>query len=470
MFIIDGTKSSVSQSEQTLLPLDIHSSKEAQKRSEFDVVQMNEATFDLKSLPALEKKIDRRFSRLRAEFQAAAYWRAWNPLVNRILQSRQGFQNNRLCVKHEDGTILNKSNNDFWNEWGDRIEHYICSIWNEWNTYSNAVVLWRPMNEPKLPLILPLEQVEYDDRLGMELLRFYVSTAGMRQRQIDMLPDEYRKGVVEFDETSPEEFMVLKTNKIGEGLAIPAMNQIKAHCEVIEKLGQADNVYSEASKILIYHHLMGHETKSGPWAGSSANFSSADRIERIRESFKGKNGMLMFGGNFDHEILWRHIDNKAFDNEKYLGSERWIMLWSFPVGQMLRADGNNSPYMMPLLKHQIVEERKVIAPFIEKTVAMSLNLNHRIKVSWSDDCFSLPQDREASIRYGHKIGAISTATFLEHLGLSYEDEVERKKEELTHAEDFQPAVAPGSNHGGPSTESSDVPEDRGGRPKVGSNE
>ena len=180
--------------------------------------------------------------------------------------------------------------------------------------------------------------------------------------------------------------------------------------------------------------------------------------------------MLMFAGNFDHEIDWESVDNKIFDKSKYEGAERWIMLWSFPIGQMLRADGNNSPYMMPLLKHQIHEERKIIAPFLEQTISMSLNLSHKIKIMWKDDCFSLPADREASIRYGHKIGAISTATFLEHLGLSAQDELDKKKEELTHAEDYQPAVSPGTSHGGPTADGSQDPEDRGGRPSTGSNE
>lgn len=437
---------------------------------QYRAIQMNEGTFDLKSLPALEKKIDRNFSRLRAEFQAAAYWRAWNPFVNQILRTRQGFQNNGLTVKLEDGTTINQPGNEIWMMHGDDIEQYICSVWREWNTYSNAVALWRPEQESKLPLLLPLEQVDYDDRLGIEMLRFRVETSGMSSRQLAAIPEQYKRGVIEFDEDSAEDFLVLKTNKIGEGLAIPAMNQIKAQCEAIEKLGQADNVYAEAAKILIYHHIMGHETKSGPWAGSATNFSSAERIQLIRDAFKGKNGMLMFAGNFDHDVVWRAIENKVFDKSKYEGAERWVMLWSFPIGQMLRADGNNSPYMMPLLKKQVHEERRIIAPFLERTISMSLKLKTKIKITWRDDCFILPADYEASIRYGHKIGAISTATFLEHLGLSAEDELLQKQSELKHAEDYQPAVSPGASHGGPSQGGSLDPEDRGGRPTVGSNE
>jgi len=52
----------------------------------------------------------------------------------------------------------------------------------------------------------------------------------------------------------------------------------------------------------IRHHKLGHEIKSGQWAGQARHFATDRRIKEVQKFFEGRAGTAEIATNFDHLI------------------------------------------------------------------------------------------------------------------------------------------------------------------------
>jgi len=398
--------------------------------------------YDISDLPPMRKKVAKTAEKLKHDFDEAEYWATENAFCREVLDTRRGFQNHGFRLFNEKGDLLNVPKNPqaFWKKNGRAINRYVKEVWREWNIFSNAIAFWNPdMGLATPPICLPLQRVEYKDVMGLEELIFQHELSRDKVEELGWQATKgYDSGKVTFTDDSPERFQVLKDGKLGDGLSIPKMKTVRQCCNSIARLQDADGVYAEAANMLIMQHKLGHEIKSGPWAGSPNNFASKARIEKIRKAFNGKLGLVRFTGNFDHTIDFSTLDSKLFDSTKYDGAERWLMWWSFPIGQMLEAKGTTAPFLMPLLKGQVASQRELVGPFLEETIAQAFGMDQELKITWSDTCFRDPREVAAYARYLHKAGPLSAGTALEEAGYDPGIEAANKVEEAKIPDNFLP--------------------------------
>lgn len=398
-------------------------------------------------------------------FKLCRAWQRKQWFLGTITELKKSFFNFGFRLKPGDGQDADELKK--WQKLNKRwLLHYIGRLWESRLVYSGAITFWRMENDLLVPpFTLRLEQCEYSDAMGLEKLKFTpnwsVGDLDVKDRKGAVLLDPQAKRrystTFDVDEAAGEFFSVLKEGDIGDGLDWPEMHRAFRMLNEVESLDVGHSLLAFLSRSPIRQHQVGHEIKNGQHAGSPKHFLKEPLKRAIMQFFKGKVGFMEVVTNFDQKILYVYPDPKLMDPKKFESVINRLMWFAGPVGFMMLARGV-APYLLPMLKQQAIEIRKLVAAHIEHVLSEAWKLE--VEVVWSNRCFSDPRIALELMKVGLAAGPISQTSFVEEAGLEPVEELERKKEELKdktprlplydkdHGQ--QPGAAPGRKPGSPS--------------------
>jgi hypothetical protein len=371
-------------------------------------------------------------SQKREAFIRARHWYRYNLFVQGIVDLRLAFYNYGMVVKAESDGQPQQAGafEEWWAARAEAVRRYVREVWLEFLVQSNVVSFWR--NGTGLAMLLPLEKCEYDDTFGQERVKF---RHGLTSEQIGRLDDARlqeryrRKTEIELDTAFGEHFKVLKLERVGNGLGWPALATVFAACEQMSAMEAGDRLLSEECRVLLKQHKLGHEIRTGPHAGSSVHFIKKQRAEEIEKRLKGKAGKVEITTNFDHQIEHVYLDPRFFAASKYDRVERRLIWWSSPPGQMIVTRGGVAPFLMDILRVQVLEARSLVGPYVTAVINEAFQPPARVSVEWSTRVFRDGRIAAELLKFGLTTGPLSQRTFREEADYDDEQERERKQAE-----------------------------------------
>lgn len=382
----------------------------------------------------------------------ARYWFQYNWMVGTIVLMRLAFYNFGLKIKAAD-----KKDADKVDEWAKReeisneIHRYARDAWLEFLVTDNVVGVWRLKGKP---IAFQAEDCEFTDNFGNEILKVELGMGPEQLKDIaGLTPGEIKAiantgGKLQLTHANPLfSFDVVKREKIGQGFAWPGLARLFICAAQTEGQEVGDNLLGQTDRKVYEQHIMGHETRYGPMAGSKANFVNNEKAKLIEKQLKGKVGHITLATNFDHKIVIGagRADPKFFDAKKYEGAIKKMGIWGAPLAQMF-LERNLNPNLMDILKQLAALDREYIAPHLKKVFTSTLKPPAEIKIIWSNRCFKDARLAADLLKFGVQWGFISQQSAQEESGYSPDEEYARKAQEakLPDAE-TQPLVD--ANHG-----------------------
>ena len=365
---------------------------------------------------------------LRNALKQARHWHRYNEFVHTVVELRLSFCNHEL----ELSSARKDAKFEKWLAAGDNervVRRYIREVWQSFLVSTNVVSMWRenPDGSPILPITLRPERCHFNNFMGLAKLRYEFA---LTSEQVNDLVDPVLRarygntaGLKEIDEKHGEFFRVLTQGLVGEGLGFPSMQVVFPALRQWQAMSAGDEMLGEECRVLIKQHRLGHEIRTGAHAGSPIHFIRKARVDDLATNLKNKVGKIELPTNFDHEIVYTYLDGKFFDETRYDGMERRLLWWSSPIGQMIGTKGGVAPFLLTILKSQVLEARRLVADHICEVIDTALRPPGGLKVEWSNDVFEDPRLVGELLRVGLAAGPVSQRTFREAAGL--DDERER---------------------------------------------
>lgn len=391
----------------------------------------------------------------RESYERARYFARRNYLVREMTRARRAFLNYGCRLLPVD-----PAQKDAVAEWsqskdGLRASKVLRDAVTEWIQMDCVLAFW--MEEARLPAtLLAPEAVVYSDMFGLERLKVCLKVDEKQMLAAGIPRDlvaRYRRGEVLLSEDADEYFSVLKNERVGHGLGRPRMESAFDVLSECESLEIGENLLASVARTVIRQHVMGHEIKSGPKAGSPVHFLKSNRSKEVKDFFMGRTGFLEFASNFDHEIKLHWIDPKMLSAEKWATIVDRLVWWGGPAALLYLAR-TIQPYLLTVLRAQCEEDRALLRPFINEVI-QTYDPPGPVTVDWSNRCFTEPRVAAELMKFLVQQGPLSLRTALEDSGFDAEEERTRKAEELEddpklHLPIFDAAHGdnPGTNDGG----------------------
>ena len=373
-------------------------------------------------------------SDLRNALMQARHWHRYNEFVRTVVDLRLGFCNHEL-------ELASAAKDPAFAKWmaQDRneqvIRRYVREVWQSFLVSSNVVSLWRENEggQPVLPITLRPERCHFNDFMGVPKLKYEFA---LTSEQVNDIADpQMRKrygntaGLIDISEEHGEHFRVLTLGLVGEGMGWPSMAVVFPAARQWQGMSAGDEMLGEECRVLIKQHKLGHEIRTGQHAGSPVHFIRKARVDDLKSNLKEKVGKIELPTNFDHKIEYTFLEGRHFDSSRYDGATKRLMWWSAPIGQMIDTRGGVAPFLLKLLKAQVIESRRQVAEHICEVVDTALRPPGGLKLDWSDDVFEDPRLVAELLRVGLAAGAVSQRSFREAAGLNDEREREYKAAE-----------------------------------------
>jgi hypothetical protein len=313
------------------------------------------------------------------------------------------------------------------------ISQYVTTAWQEFLMVDNLICLWRNGANSRALIQLP-ERCDYRDQFGGEILiiRHELSHAQIDAMNIGKAEKDRLKASKELKLTPTDElyrFDVVKREPVGMGLGWPAMATIFHAAAIVENLEVSDRQLSDAMRTIYEQHLVGHEIKSGPHAGSNAHFIKPARATAVNKAIKAKKGHIQLVTNFDHQIKFGAglPDPKQFDGRRFEGVLGQLAHWGLPLAQMLT--GTVNPFLMTLLRQQAEAERELLRPHFMRVLAEALKCPVDIRLQWDSTIFWDSRLMLDLLKTALNAGPLSQETFLRSTGFDHAAELPRKQVE-----------------------------------------
>lgn len=354
-----------------------------------------------------------------------------NWFVRAILKLRLNFYHYGFQVKAADKA--DAAEVEAWREQqAVALDRYLRDVWNERFVTTNVISFWRTGGGA--PLVLNPDAIRYTDFFGEEVLTLNHGLNSEQLKKLPLTPEQrvrlQQSPTLELRHDDPDFFFdVWKDSKLATGLAWPDLYSVYLALLESESLEVGDSLLAAVSRRVWEHHKMGHEIKSGQFAGYKTHFASAERINGFFNANKAKTGHVQIGTNFDHTIEWPRPDPKYFDGRKWDGVVARLIWWSTPLGQMVAMKGGVSPYLMDMLKTQAQMERMAFAAHIEPVLREAFAAPAAVRLVWSNRCFKDTRVAADLLKAGLSSGPLSQETFIEEYGGDVDLERQRKARE-----------------------------------------
>lgn len=311
------------------------------------------------------------------------------------------------------------------------VSNFAQEVWWDYNLFDAAISVWDDAYQAANTL--PIETVTYQDKLGIEFLRY---THGLAEREIALLPDDrqtrYRNNsVVVFDAAEGEHFKVLKRARIGDGLGEPSIFAIFRILSEVDDKQVGQRRMAHGMRRVTRLHRIGHEIKQGNNAGKPLFHLKKKQSDATKKLFVGVDGFEDTCVNFDHFIEFPWPDLKVFDKVLWEGSDHRLYQWAGPIGQMITAT-QERPFLPNLLRAHVEEERGKVGEYLSAVINKAFRPPSPIKVVWSDLIFQDARLQAEMMKFGVSQGFVSIATARQWIGVNGAREDLRK---ITEADD-----------------------------------
>jgi hypothetical protein len=392
------------------------------------------------------------------EFEAAENHFTHNRYVQRLILTKVSFAMHGFNVAPAKGASA-KAVED-WLKSEDRIaqlREYAETVWRDRYVFNNVVAMWVD-GDTTVPLLLPPYRCEYSDPLGREMLRY---EPGWKSFELTLLKDSgladrVRRGggKITLDPALGEQFKVLKWQRVGLGFGRPSLITETRALNQCESMEVGDSGLAFWCRTPVRHHLIGHEIRTGQFAGQPRHFMRRERAEAVKAELNGRTGPVEMATNFDHKIAFEYPEPNLFDTRKWLSIRDRLAWWAGSIGLIMAgAPLMSVSSLMRIFQQEVTQDRMRVEPFIEAT--LSATAPGPVVVRSSNQCFQDSRVWSELLKYGVQQGPISLQTFLEETGRDDTTEVERKKAETKQREVRMPLYS--GAHG-------KVPMADGGRP------
>lgn len=339
--------------------------------------------------------------------------------------------------------------------WWRRVEGPVRAMareaWKHWNDVDNLVATWFD-DAPGRVFLIPAEKCEYADVGGVPRLRVNLGWdvykegawdgnnrrgekgegrggggGGAKAKQFKV-KDRYKQGVVELDAAHGEHFLVLKRAADGSGgFAEPLIDGLLRTLEQDDSMQAGDNVSAFLLRTVVRQFKIGHEIKTGQWAGADHHFYD-DKLHgpAIKALYQGKVGLINHAANFDHEITFPTPDTKRFEAAKYESVWQRIAQWCGPVGLMFLQGQHAGPLLEMAKEVALIERHEFMGPFLNHVINAAFKPPVPVRVAWNSRCFMEARVRTEMVKWLHSIGALSEGTALDEMDFNQEEEWRRK--------------------------------------------
>ena len=359
----------------------------------------------------------------------------------------------------------------------EMLTDFLSEALDEINLLDTAVAFW--IDDQDYAFTLPMEKCEYQDVLGVPILRY---THGLGTEQVKLLPPDqqelFKSGTVTINPDDGQHFKVFKRNRSGDGFGWPGIFSIFKLLGEIESKEFGFNAMAFLMRNARRCHKLGYGILTGDRAGRPHAFNfTAKRATAITRDFDQVVGASDYICSFDHEITFPWPDLKMFDEIAWQGSNARLIQWAGPLGQMLIAK-NVMPYLSPILKAQVLAEREKFRLFVEPVINAAFKPPVPIKLSWSNLIFNDARLQSEILKFAAIQGWASVATQQEEAGFNPDQENERKLAEVANPDaakiflpmwdsshGISPALGESLDAGGPSDSASGAdPGSKNGKP------
>ena len=401
--------------------------------------------------------------------KACRLWIQDNPYIQTLINLKRSFYDFGFKIVSADS-----KGKESLKEWMDdrsnkiAIGNFRRELWNEFLSFDNVAVFWR--DDSEIPaLCLDLTKCDYEDQFGLELLKYrHELTPDQIKRLPASMQERYAKNpeiiigwekdaVGELTPVEDEHFLVLKRVPVGYGFGMPRLLAVRLGISEWTSAEVGEDAMAFASRLAIRQHLLGHDPRDASKRDPKSFRWSKARSDAIINAFKGREGLLDFTSNFDHIIKYVFPDPKCFDSRKWDSMLVRFAQWAGPLGWMISQKGL-SPFLMPMLRAEAMDERDKVKPYIEAVLNEAFNPPTEIVVKWSDKCFHEARIAADLLKFYTTAGAASLTTGLKDSGFDPEEERDNKRDELRLEKETPGIQKPiyDPSHG--------APEDMAGRP------
>lgn len=403
---------------------------------------------------------------------------AWrnNLMLRSISRGKLAFLNYGLKIHCDDAAWLDQAgdlgrgiSNETW------IANFTRDVWRSRLHFDNVPVVWASAAAMDIPpTVVDIEQTKYTNQFSIESLQYTLPATALaemrsqamsgisgatknlrRAEQIKARLDEMllamgvENGVLVLDADSAEQgrnFRVWTQAPSGQGYDWPSLHACMQTVEAYAGMEFGELLLGMACDRVIRYHRLGHEIKSGNFAGSGRHFWSVQADAEITKKLKGKRGLLEMTGNFDHDMETWYPEWERWDARRWEGVQQRINYWAGPIGLLMGiTSGSRNPGAIPavvrMLETEVVEDRQNIGRFIEEV--LSTALGKTISVKWGTGCFRDVRVWSEMLKFGASNGATSQTTFQEANDMDPDVELDRKKSELFEAKFRLPLTMPG---------------------------
>jgi len=398
-------------------------------------------------------------------FQQARRWYRLHAFIRNVIHLKLGFFNHGLLgerlvpvnPKKPDGEkkleahpgirAVNQRDTDKIDKWkqenAEEIARVTIDCWMSFLMLRNVICLWRKSGRV---IIRPPESVTYKDEFGQEELTI---KHGLTGTQIDGMPGlsaaerNLLRSTQNLKLTHTNRiffFKVLKEEPVGMGLGWPDLATLFHACSLNESLLVGDRQLADACRTVYEQHLLGHEIKGGPHAGSPAHFMKKVRSDAVKKEIQSKKGHIQLATNFDHKVLIGagRPDPNQFDTARYKQVADQMVIWGLPFAQML--NGQINPYLMTLARQMGDTDRKRMRPYLTTMLREALLAPADITLQWDDSCFWDSRMLLDLLKTGMQGGPVSQESFLRlTLGNATEEREAKARDAALPQELLEPA-------------------------------
>jgi hypothetical protein len=336
---------------------------------------------------------------------------------------------------------------------GERARKFCRDAMQKFLEYDAVFGLW--LDGRDYCLLRPLEYFLYSDMLGVETVK-YVHNLSLYQ--IEMLPKEQQQRFlghphVFLNPNFGEHWKLAKRTPTGDGLGIPWLMTI--FMILGEEESKENGIYFMAwlTRTANRAHNIGHEIKSGPYAGRENSDGRAswtkEKSDEIIRAWKDTVGANDVTRNFDitTEFPWPPME--YFDETLWNGSRKRLTEAFGPLAMMAQATG-----VTPFLSAQAkaianFDRNEIMAPFMSQIIRKAYKCPVPVRLVWQDDIFTTDQLNHELRKFVTMQGNVSPDTQQGWAGLDPKQENEKKLAAVNHP-DAQALHMPiyDSAHGG----------------------
>lgn len=422
--------------------------------------------------------------------QAIDYARGESDLIQSLIETKIDFYAAGFSIEIKPPNKQNKAAME------ERIDEAIAShelskiaeeLVFDISATDNAILHWK-VDGGKIDYVMTLSpaRVDYKNSLGVETL-----SVELEKETIALIYAALadKKKLAELKETFPQKYIdavrtgkryVELKNEHGEywivrtrarrfgGLAKPSMFSIFDDILLRQLLIGGDWAVAYFIRRIIEQVKAGEKAPAGHHGNLKQLYPKKEDIDKLREQFKQIGDALRIFTDHTVDIEYKFPDPKVFDPQKYEKVEERILRWGGVIDVLMTGKGEGFSQGHLGARRFIAQGKRTrqtigemfSAFLLHPSVSGALKIpkGSKAQVSWDEQNLKDPKQVLDELESGWDRGLIDNQTFIERVGLNFEQVKARKEEDAKSKDFWVPTFEPSQGL---------LQEDPGGRPSDG---